>query len=132
MKENWFFLCKKLSLGHSFWLRILVNFFLSIIDSHLAQTCAGPMHAHTVSVNHNHIVSVLLCLEETVSLVSSMSSGFLPSFCFLFCIARWALTGGFEEDSWITECLKVSHSLYIVQLQICLIVSIYYKGKLLW
>lgn len=46
-----------------------VYFPLSVIGSHLERTCAGPVHVASL------VSLVILCLEDTVSLTSSIPSG---------------------------------------------------------
>lgn len=77
------------------------------------------------------VVSGRYCLNCLLGIIHYL--WLLKSFCFLFHIDFWALSGGFDEDIlfW-TKCSKVSHSLHIVQLWVFMLVPIYCKKELLW
>jgi hypothetical protein len=62
----------------------------------------------------------MLCLEDTVSLVSSICSGQYNLSAFSFSQVPKPWGKGLNEGIAFSTDVPVSHSLYIVQLQICI------------
>lgn len=74
--ENQLFSDEWLSIEDCFWVRDGGGgpLRLSALGSHQAQTCAGPVHA--ASLCEFMSASVVLCLEDLVSLMFSIPSGY--------------------------------------------------------
>lgn len=108
------------------WLRLglCLHFHLAVLGFCLAPTFAGPVHTPTVSVSSH--VHQSYSIWKTPFLWSYPSLlAHTSSYLFFSLIPearRW-------KHLFITECFKVSQSLYIVQLLVSLLIIIYHKKK---
>ena len=103
-------------------MRAYVHLALSVLGPHVVWTCAG--HVCVATVSEFICASVLLCLEDIVSLESS------GSYSLSISSSTRHLT--LDDIPFRTECSNVSQSLHIVQLWVSLLVPICFKKKLLW
>lgn len=94
-----------------------VHFCLSALGLHLTWTCVGLVHAASLWV---HTCAVVLCLEDSVPLVSSVPSG-------SYALSVFSLA----DIPFRTECSK-SLTLQIVQVWVSALFPIYWRKKLLW
>ena len=116
-----FFILQLLSIGDKFWVRDhgMCPFLPSGLRSHLLQTYASPVHSATV--NELICVLVTLCLQELISLVSSIIS--------VSCNLSTSFSTGLPEP-WVEgfdreipyrmERFKVSFSTHCSTVSICI------------
>lgn len=126
-RENYLLPCQWVSTGHSFLVRCgsHAHFPLSVPGPHL---CRPNTHCHGIC--EFIYASGLLCMK-TLSPCRHLSRLALTIFPPPLPHIPWALEGFDKDIPFEDKCSKVSHSLHIVQLWVCL-VPIYCKKQLLW
>lgn len=97
----------------------------------LAWTCAGPVHATTVSMSWYMCRFSYVC--KTLLSRCSLSLMTLSIFPLQIPIVPWSSQGrGFMETSHLGLSAQISYSLYIVEFQVSMLVPISCKRRLLW
>ena len=126
---NWFFICKWSSIGDSFWIRDvgLCPLPLSVLGPHLAQNCAGSVHATTVPVSSY----LRLSCSVLKALLPWCSPAPLALTVFLSPLLQGSLNSE-ERKLRETSYLELSVPIALTFCIVAVFVSVYSRRRFLW